>query len=51
MREGRSAWLLSLTPLLPLLVLLPGGRWALPLLAPLTLYPGNRARASTSRAR
>lgn len=32
-------WLLLLTPFLPLLALLPGGRWALPLLAPLTLYP------------
>lgn len=32
-------WLLALTPFLPLLGLLPGGRFALPLLAPLTLYP------------
>ncbi|HVR96155.1 MAG TPA: hypothetical protein VMW27_06050, partial [Thermoanaerobaculia bacterium] len=33
-------WLLALTPLLPLLlVLVPGGQWALPLLAPLTLFP------------
>ena len=32
------SWLLLLTPLLPLLTLLPGGKWALPLLAPLTLY-------------
>ena len=31
--------LLLLTPLLPLLVAIPGGGWALPLLAPLTLYP------------
>ena len=44
MREGRSTWLLLLTPLLPLLILLPGGRWALPLLAPLTLYPVFRER-------
>ena len=33
------SWLLVLTPFLPWLGLLPGGRWALPLLAPLTLYP------------
>lgn len=38
------SWLLCLTPLLPLLVALPGGKWALPLLAPLTLYPAFRAR-------
>lgn len=31
-------WPLLLTPFLPLLVLVPGGRWALPLLAPLTLW-------------
>lgn len=37
-------WPLALTPLLPLLVLLPGGRWALPLLAPLTLYFAFRER-------
>lgn len=36
--------LLALTPLLPLLVALPGGRWALPLVAPLTLYPAFRER-------
>jgi hypothetical protein len=34
----RSLWIL-LTPLLPLLAALPGGRWLFPLLAPLTLYP------------
>ena len=33
------SWLLVLTPLLPLLGLLPGGRFLLPLVAPLTLYP------------
>jgi hypothetical protein len=33
------SWLLALTPFLPLLGLLPGGRFTLPLLAPLTLYP------------
>ena len=38
------SWLLGLTPLLPLLVALPGGKWAFPLLAPLTLYPAFRAR-------
>jgi hypothetical protein len=32
-------WTLLLTPLLPLLVALPGGSWALPLLAPLAVYP------------
>ncbi|HXO19471.1 MAG TPA: hypothetical protein VOA87_06045 [Thermoanaerobaculia bacterium] len=36
--------LLLLTPLLPLLAALPGGRWALPVLAPLTLYPAFAAR-------
>jgi hypothetical protein len=35
---SRSLWIL-LTPFLPLLAALPGGRWLLPLLAPLTLYP------------
>jgi hypothetical protein len=30
---------IGLTPLLPLLGLLPGGRWLLPLVAPLTVYP------------
>jgi len=33
------SWLLALTPFLPLLGLLPGGRFLLPLVAPLTLYP------------
>jgi len=37
--RGQRTWLLLLTPLLLLLVLVPGGRFALPLLAPLTLYP------------
>jgi hypothetical protein len=36
--------LLLLTPLLPLLAAVPGGRWALPLAAPLTLYPSFRRR-------
>ena len=31
-------WPLLLTPFLPLLTLVPGGKWALPLVAPLTLY-------------
>lgn len=35
---SRSLWIL-LTPFVPLLAVLPGGRWLLPLLAPLTLYP------------
>jgi hypothetical protein len=38
------SWTVLLTPLLPLLAALPGGRWALPLLAPLTLYPAFAAR-------
>lgn len=38
--------LLATTPFLPWLVLLPGGRWLLPLVAPLTLYEAfvNRVR-------
>jgi hypothetical protein len=32
-------WLLTLTLFLPLLALVPGGGWALALVAPLTLYP------------
>lgn len=36
--------LILLTPLLPLLALLPGGGWALAVLAPLTLYPAFRRR-------
>ena len=38
------AWTVFLTPLLPLVAALPGGRWALPLLAPLTVYPAFAAR-------
>lgn len=37
-------WLIALTPLLTLLVLVPGGGWALVLLAPLTLYPSFAER-------
>lgn len=37
-------WPMLLTPLLPLLTLLPGGKWALPLAAPLTLYLAFRER-------
>lgn len=37
-------WLLLLTPLLPLLVLIPGGGWALGALSPLTLYPSFASR-------
>jgi hypothetical protein len=40
----RAELLLLLTPLLPLLAFIPGGRFALPLLAPLTLYPAFAAR-------
>ena len=35
---ARARLLLAATPLLPLLVLLPGGRWLLPVVAPLTVY-------------
>jgi hypothetical protein len=37
-------WLLPLTIFLPLLAILPGGTWALPLLAPLTLWFPFRER-------
>ncbi len=37
-------WPLLLTPFLPLLALLPGGKWALPLAAPLTLWFAFRER-------
>jgi hypothetical protein len=37
-------WPLLLTPFLPLLALVPGGKWALPLLAPLTLWFSFRER-------
>jgi hypothetical protein len=40
----KKAWLLVVTPFLPLLVLLPGGGWALGLLSPLTVYPSFAAR-------
>ena len=45
-QDGRRDWLwLALTPLLPLLAAIPaGGRWMLPLLAPLTVYPAFAAR-------
>ncbi len=44
--EGRWTWIaLALTPLVPLLAAIPAaGRWALPLLAPLTVYPAFAAR-------
>jgi hypothetical protein len=38
------SWLLPLTVFLPLLAALPGGRWALPLAAPLTLWFAFRER-------
>jgi hypothetical protein len=38
------SWLLPLTVFLPLLAALPGGRWALPLAAPLTLWFAFRDR-------
>lgn len=37
-------WPLLLTPFLPLLALVPGGKWALPLAAPLTLWFAFRER-------
>jgi hypothetical protein len=37
-------WPLLLTPFVPLLALVPGGKWALPLAAPLTLYFAFRER-------
>lgn len=40
---SRSLWIL-VTPFLPLLTALPGGRWLFPLLAPLTLYPAFAER-------
>ena len=39
-----SGWLLPLTLFLPLLAAVPGGRWALPLIAPLTLWLAFRER-------
>lgn len=38
------SWLLPLTILLPLLAVVPGGAWVLPLVAPLTLWPAFRER-------
>jgi hypothetical protein len=37
-------WPLLLTPFVPLLALVPGGKWAMPLVAPLTLYFAFRER-------
>jgi len=37
-------WIILLTPLLPLLAALPGGRWILPAVAPLTVYAAFAAR-------
>jgi len=36
--RDRGRLLLALTPLVPFLVILPGGRWLLPFVAPLTFY-------------
>jgi hypothetical protein len=41
-------WVL-LTPVLPWLTALPGGAWALPLLAPLTVYPAFAQRVRAGR--
>ncbi len=46
--ETAAAWVL-LTPLLPWLVALPWGAWALPLVAPLTVYPAFAARVRERR--
>jgi hypothetical protein len=43
-----AAWVL-VTPLLPWLVALPGGSWALPLLAPLPLYPAFASHVREAR--
>jgi hypothetical protein len=43
-RTNRTSWLLPLTLFLPLLAAVPGGRWALPLIAPLTLWLTFRDR-------
>lgn len=40
----RGALLLALTPLVPALVAVPGGKWLLPVLAPLTFYGWFRRR-------
>ena len=40
---------MALTPVLPWLVVLPGGAWALPLLAPLTVYPAFAQRVKERR--
>lgn len=42
----RKRLLLLATPFLPLLAALPGGRWLLPLVAPLPLYPAFRERVA-----
>lgn len=44
-----GAALVALTPALPWLVALPGGRWLLPLLAPLPLYPAFVRRVREGR--
>lgn len=45
---GSSAWL-ALTPAMPLLALVPGGRWVAPLAAPLTLWPSFASAVRTDR--
>jgi hypothetical protein len=47
-RPASAIWV-ALTPLLPWLVVLPGGPWALPLLAPLTVYPAFARRVRQRR--
>jgi len=42
--SGQAGWLLPITLFLPLLAAVPGGRWALPLIAPLTLWLAFRER-------
>ena len=48
-RGSGTELLLLLTPVLPFLVLLPFGRWLLPLLAPLTLWPSFVPRVRDRR--
>jgi hypothetical protein len=45
----RSARWLALTPLVPLVALVPGGRWLAPLVAPLPLWPAFSAAVRVDR--
>lgn len=51
-RTVRRAWsVLGLTPLLPIVLVFPGGGWLLPLVAPLTLWPSFAPAARAGRYR